>query len=123
VELLPKKKCQKRFFSLKNQGGFGGKPVRKVKNTSITQRFCKDKQIRVLQNNTDTDMGKQVTSSGTNSQGSSYSNYDNGGYRYSNTNGSSYYSPSGSSTGAIYSGGSSGHSSWYGKADGSRNAL
>merc|ERR1712133_84376 len=35
--------------------------------------------------------GKQVTYSGTNSQGSSYSSYSDGGYRYSNASGSSYY--------------------------------
>merc|ERR1712110_671733 len=35
--------------------------------------------------------GKQVTSQGTNQGGSNYSNYSDGGYRYSNPSGSSYY--------------------------------
>jgi hypothetical protein len=72
--------------------------------------------------NTRTIMVKQATSSGTNSQGSSYTNYSDGGYRYSNTNGSSYYSPSGSGAG-FYNGGSSGNPTFYGRADGSRNYL
>ena len=62
----------------------------------------------------------QVASQGTNSQGSSYTNYSDGGYRYSNSNGSSYYSPSGSGAG-FYQGGSSGNASFYARADGSRN--
>merc|ERR1712192_330971 len=35
--------------------------------------------------------GKSVTSSGTNGQGNTYTNYSDGGYRYSNSSGSSYY--------------------------------
>jgi len=62
----------------------------------------------------------QVASQGTNSQGSTYTNYSDGGYRYSNSNGSSYYSPSGSGAG-FYQGGSSGNPSFYSRADGSRN--
>ena len=61
----------------------------------------------------------QVASQGTNSQGSSYTNYSDGGYRYSNSNGSSYYSPSGNGAG-FYNGGSSGNQSFYGRSDGSR---
>ena len=61
----------------------------------------------------------QVASQGTNSQGSSYTNYSDGGYRYSNSNGSSYYSPSGIGAG-FYNGGSSGNQSFYGRADSSR---
>ena len=72
-----------------------------------------------------THAGKQVSGSGSNSQGNSYTNYSDGGYRYSNSNGSSYYSPSGNGAG-FYSGGassnpSSGHSSFYQRTDGSRN--
>lgn len=65
-------------------------------------------------------MPKEATYQGTNSQGNSYTNYSNGGYRYSNAptssggtggeRGSSYYAPTGSSGGGFYTsnGGKSG---------------
>merc|ERR1711962_541002 len=37
--------------------------------------------------------GKSVNNSGTNSSGSSYTSYNDGGYAYKNPGGSSYYSP------------------------------
>merc|ERR1711934_1285478 len=51
--------------------------------------------------------GKQVTNSGTNSNGSSYRSYNDGGYTYSNPSGSRYYN-TGSGHG-FYDSGKSGY--------------